>query len=275
MTGGECLVVRRVGEEGRHGVHGSAAFGGLLQLFQQFLEGVTGIVLGAEGSADGGEAVTVLGEDGVVTVQLQGLHESFPQPHEEGQGTAQEDDLALELTALGEACHGLVHHSLEDGGRHVLLPAALVQDGLDVALGEDAAAGGDGVDLLVAQGEGVQLRDGDVQQGGHLIDEGTGAAGAGAVHTLLDGAAEEDDLGILAPQLDDRIGAGDEGSDGSSGGIDLLDKVQTGGLGHAQTGRAGDEELNVLAAEHVGQLTEGLAGPLTGLGVVALVGAEK
>ena len=108
-----------------------------------------GRVLGAQGRADGGEAVPVLGEDGVVAVQLQGVHKPFPQAHEEVEGAAQEDDLAGKLPALGQTSHGLVHHRLEDGGGHVLLPAPLVQDGLDVALGEHAAAGGDGVDFLV------------------------------------------------------------------------------------------------------------------------------
>ena len=80
---------------------------------------------------------------------------------------------------------------------------------------------------------------------------------------------------VLTAQLDDRIGAGDEGPHGGGSGVDLLDEVQTGGLGHAQTGRAGDEELDLLSGQQIGQLAEGLAGPLTGLGVVALVGAEK
>ena len=42
---------------------------------------------------------------------------------------------------LGESGHGLIHYRLEDRGSHILLPAALVQDGLDVAFCENSAPG--------------------------------------------------------------------------------------------------------------------------------------
>ena len=146
---------------------------------------------------------------------------------------AQKDDLSLELPALGEARHRLIHHGLEDGRGHVLLPPALVEDGLNVALGEHAAPGGDGVDLLVLQGQFVQLVDGNVHQRGHLVDEGPGAPGTGAVHPLLQGPAEEDDLGVLAPQLDHRVGVRYVGVHRGGGGVDLLHEVQPCGLCHA------------------------------------------
>ncbi len=125
--------------------------------FSGLVEGDGVIVSGAQRGADGGEAVAVLREDGVLLVQLQRLHKPLPQPLQEVQGAAQKDDLALQLPALGQTGDGLVHHRLEDGRRHILLPAALVQDGLDVALGEHAAAAGDGVDLFVLQRQLVQL----------------------------------------------------------------------------------------------------------------------
>ena len=66
-----------------------------------------------------------------------------------------------------------------------------------------------------------------------MVDEGPGAAGAGAVHALFQGVAEEDDLGVLAAQLDDGIGLGDELTHGGGGGVDLLHEVQVRSLGHA------------------------------------------
>ena len=178
MPGQEGVKVGLIGEQGGHGVHRIGGVHALLQLSHQFVEGVLGVIRGAQGRADAGEAVSIGREDGVLPVQMQGLHEPLAQAVEEVQRAAQKDDLALERTALGEAGHGLVHHGLEDGGRHVLLPPALVEDGLNVAFGEHAAAGGDGVDLLVLQGQPVQLVDGHVHQRGHLVDEGPGAAGA-------------------------------------------------------------------------------------------------
>ena len=80
-------------------------------------------VRGAQGRADGGEAVAVFREDGVVLVQMQGLHKPLAQARQEVKGTAQKDNRALELPALGQAGHRLVHHRLKDGGGHVLLAA--------------------------------------------------------------------------------------------------------------------------------------------------------
>ena len=251
VTGQEGVVLLLAVKEGGHGVHQAHAVHALLQPVQHLVKGALAVVGGAQGRAHSGEAVAVLGEHGVVGVQLQGLHEPLPQAHEEVEGAAQEDDLALELPALGEAGHRLIHHGLEDRGRHVLLPAALVEDGLDVALGKDAAAGGDGVDLLVAQAQLVQLVHRHVHEGGHLVDEGAGAAGAGAVHSFLQRSAEEDDLGILAAQLNDSVGVGNICIDGGGGGVDLLDKVDARGVGHAQAGRAGDDQLYLLALEHL------------------------
>ena len=273
VTGQEGVVLLLAVKEGGHGVHQAHAVHALLQPVQHLVKGALAVVGGAQGRAHGGKAVAVLGEHGVVGVQLQGLHEALPQAHEEVEGAAQEDDLALELPALGEAGHRLIHHGLEDRGRHVLLPAALVEDGLDVALGKDAAAGGDGVDLLVAQAQLVQLVHRHVHEGGHLVDESAGAAGA--VHPLLQRAAEKDDFGVLAAQFDDRIGVGYVLVDGGGGGVHLLHEVDLRRLGHAQAGRAGDDDAHLSAGEPVRQRAQSLGGPLPGLGVVPLIGAEQ
>ena len=125
------------------------------------------------------------------------------------------------------------------------------------------------------QGQGVQLVHRHVHKGGHLVNKGAGAAGAGAVHPLLQGAAEEDDLGVLAAQLDYGVGVGDVGVHRSGGSVDLLDEVDAGGIGHAQTGGAGDGHLNVLSGEHILNGLQGLTGTLTGFGEVSLIGAEE
>ena len=191
------------------------------------------------------------------------------------EGTAQKDDLACQLPALGQTGHGLVHHRLENRRGDILLASALVQDGLNVALGEHPAPGGDGIDFRMLQGQPVQLVHVHVHQGSHLVDERPGASGAGAVHPLLQRAAEKDDLGVLAAQLNDRVGVGDVCIDGGGGGVHLLDKVDIRRLGHPQPGGAGDDQLDGLAGQPVGEGAQGLAGPLSGFGVVPLVGAEQ
>ncbi len=275
VAGGEGVVIGLAGEERVHRIDGRGVLGGVFEQAHERVEVLRVARLGAQGRADGGEAVAVLREDRVLCVEPQGLHEPLPQALEEVERPAEEDDLPGQLAALGQTGDGLIDHGLEDGRSDVLLPPALVEDGLDVALGEDAAAGGDGIDLLVAEGQLVQLAHGDVEQGGHLVDEGPCAAGTGAVHAFLQGPAEEDDLGVLAAELDDGVGAGDEGPHRGGGGVDLLDEVQPGGLGHAEAGGAGDEELDLLAAQQPAQTAQGLTGALARLGIMPLVGAEE
>ena len=47
-----------------------------------------------------------------------------------------------------------------------------------------------------------------LQQGGHLVDEGAGAAGANTVHALFQTAVKINDLGVFAAQFDGHIGLG-------------------------------------------------------------------
>ena len=191
------------------------------------------------------------------------------------EGASQKDDLTLELTALSQTGHRLVHHRLKDRGRYVLFPSALVQDRLDVTLGKHAAAGGNGIDLLMFEREFIQLVYRDVHQSGHLIDKSTGTAGTGAVHPLLQCTAKEDDLGVLAAQLDDGIRIRYVGVDSGSGGVHLLHEVDVRRFGHAQTGGAGDGNTYLLAPQLFFNGTQSLRCPLSGLGVVPFIRAEE
>ena len=121
----------------------------------------------------------------------------------------------------------------------------------------------------------VQLVAGHVHQSGHLVDEGAGAASAAAVHALFQRAAEEDDLGVLAAQLDDSVSAGDESVHRGSSGVHLLHEVDAAGLGHTQTGGAGDDHLHLMSQELVLDALQNLAGLLPHLGKMPLIGAEQ
>jgi len=110
-----------------------------------------------------------------------------------------------------------------------------------------------------------------VQQGCHLVNERARAAGAGAVHALLDAVVEVDDLGVLAAQLDGDIGGRDEGLDGTLAGDDLLDKLQVEPLGQQQAARAGDGAGHLGRRQHGRSALEQVAGTSADVGVVALV----
>ena len=198
-----------------------------------------------------------------------------PQLGEEGQRPAQVHHLALNLPALGQARDGLIHHGGEDALGDVVFLGALVQKRLDVGLGEHPAPGGNAVRALALPGNGVQLLGGDGEQRGHLVDEGPGAAGAGAVHAHLHRAGQEQDLGVLAPQLDDHVGVGDVLFHSGAGGVDLLHKGDVQVLrqaharrtGHAQAGPLCLGELLLDAGKHA----RGLLGNLGEVPFILLI----
>jgi hypothetical protein len=85
----------------------------------------------------------------------------------------------------------------------------------DVGLGEDAALGGDVVQLGVVEGELGDLLAGHADLDHALVDGGAGARGALVVHRALGCLVagllvllEDDDLGVLAAELDHRADVG-------------------------------------------------------------------
>ena len=147
------------------------------------------------------------------------------------QGAAEEHDGSSDRAPARQACDGLGGDGVEDGGGQVLVGGALVDEGLDVGLGEDAAAGGDRVELGVAGRHLAEARRVGVQESRHLVDERAGAARAGAVHALLGGGVQVGELGVLAAQLDNDVDLGVEALGGLGAGDDLLDEGDTHGAG--------------------------------------------
>ena len=169
--------------------------------------------------------VGILGHDTVLLVQVEREVEAVAQLGKILQRAAQEGDVAADGTAARQTRDGLGHDRLEDGGGHILGAGALIEQRLHVGLGKNAAAAGDGIDGGGVGRELVEAAGIGVEQGCHLVDERARAAGAGAVHALLDAVIEVDDLGVLAAQLDGDVGGRDEGLDGALAGDDFLDKL--------------------------------------------------
>ncbi|CED90575.1 Hypothetical protein AAM4_0743 [Actinomyces succiniciruminis] len=243
--GGEFGVV---GEQGAHaagaragGAAGGEAVGDLGQRRR--------LPVGQEGGADGDVQLGVVGAGEGVDLVGQGALEGPAQLGQEVQRAAQEHDVAADGAAAGQAGDGLGDHGLEHGGGQVLAGGALVDQRLQVGLGEHAAARGDRVEGLVFGGEFVQAGGVGVQQLRHLVDEGAGAARAGAVHALLGGGVQVGDLGVLAAELDDDIGLGVLGLDGAGLGDDLLHEGQAHQVGQVQAGAAGDSAAHARARE--------------------------
>ena len=223
------------------------------------------------GGAARHKQVGVLGHNAVLLVQVEREVEAVAQLGEVLQRATQEGDVAADGTAARQARDGLGHDSLEDGGGHVLGAGTLVKQRLDVGLGKDAAAAGNGIDGGGVGSELVEAAGIGVQQGCHLVDERARAAGAGAVHALLDAVVEIDNLGVLAAQLDGNVGGRDEGLDGTLAGDDLLNKLQVEPLGQQQAARAGDGTGHLGSRQYGRSALEQVAGAGTDVGMVALV----
>ena len=157
-----------------------------------------------------------------------------------GQRPAQIQNVTLDRPSLRQTRDGLIHHRLIDALGDVGGLGPLVDEGLDVALGKHAAAGGDGIGLFCRLGGLVHFIGSHFQQRGHLVDEGPGAAGAGAVHPDLQAVGQEQDLGILAAQFDDNVRPRCQTVGRHPGGEHLLHKGSLHALRHAHAGGAGD-----------------------------------
>ena len=119
---------------------------------------------------------------------------------------AEKGDVTANRLTAGKAGDGLVHDRLEDRSREVLTGRTLVDERLYVRLREHAAARRNRINRLVALRVVVEAGGIRLEQGSHLIDEGTRAAGADTVHALVYAAGKVDDLCVLAAELNRDIG---------------------------------------------------------------------
>ena len=218
----------------------------------------------------------ILRDDRVLVIELQGPDEGVPELRQEVQRAAQEGHVATDGLAAGQAGDGLVHHRLEDGGRQVLPGGTLVDQGLDIGLREHAAAGRDGVDHAVVLRVLVQAGGVGLQEGGHLVDEGAGAAGADTVHPLLNIAVFEiDDLRVLAAQLYGDVCLGSKVVEGARYGDHLLHEGNPQTLCQGQTAGARDDGGNRDIACHLIGLLHEVEKGLFDIGEMALVVGEE
>ena len=264
--GGEAL------HEGREllaaGVDGGCArFLGLTLFFG-------GLLLGEEGRANRDIELGVVGGDEGIGLGQEGFV-GLAQGGQEVQGAAEEHDSSADRAAARQARDGLGGDGVEDGGGQILVGGTLVDEGLDVGLGEDAAARGDRVELGVAGRQLAEAGGIRVQEGRHLVDEGAGAARARAVHALLRGGVQVGELGVLAAQLDDDVDLGVEALGGLGAGDDLLDEGDSHGPGGRQAAGAGDGRVDAGAGQ--GALDVGEEGPerCAHVGVVTTVVREE
>ena len=179
---------------------------------------------------------------------------------------------AKRCDAAGEAADGLIDDGLENRGRQILLGRPFIDQGLDVGLGKDAAAGCDRIEGRVIPGILVQSRSIGLKERCHLVDEGTGAAGADAVHALLHvSVLEIDDLGVLAAQLDGDVCLGSDRFQRGGDRDDLLYKRNLEVIGQREPAGTGDDRVDRVLAQLLNGFAQEREERPANIGVVAPV----
>ena len=78
-------------------------------------------------------------------VQFQSTDKCLPKLRQEMQRTSQKGHMAPNGLSAGQSADGLVNHCLENRGGEILLGGPFVDERLNICLGKNTAAGGDGV----------------------------------------------------------------------------------------------------------------------------------
>ncbi len=182
----------------------------------------------------------------------------------------------------GQVLHddGFEERSHQFIGRH----AGLLQT-VDIGFGEDATLAGHRVKAYAGVAHLAKLVGGNPELGVDLIDDRAGAAGALVVHrgkfllaARLGIFFEDDDLGILAAELDDRATLGVHLLHGERNGVDFLYELGAEILRKTVAARTGDEDAASFRVESVHLVLHApqqFQDPLRLLGVVPLIVLEQ
>lgn len=252
----ERLAVGLRGEQRRHGRRVGRQVLQFVQTRQDVGAGarlevvalVVGVDVGLQGRAVRDVQVGVGRHDEFVDLAFQRALEGGAQLAHEEQRPAEEDHGAVDRPAGGEAGDGLGRDGGEDRRGQIGLGRAVVDERLEIGLGEHAAPRGDRVQGLVVLRHVVEAGRVGVEQRGHLVDERAGATRARTVHALLGRGLEIGDLGVLATQLDDDVGLRVFLVDRLGFGDDLLDERHMHVVRQRQAAGTGDGEADRLVA---------------------------
>ena len=124
----------------------------LLQLRNQLVQGPRICVSGLQGRAHCGKEMGIFRIHHMVRREVERADESLFQFRQKVQRTAQKGHAASDRLAAGQAGNGLIYDGLKNRGGQIRQGGAFVDQRLNVRLGKDAAAGGNGIDLLIIGG---------------------------------------------------------------------------------------------------------------------------
>ena len=170
-------------------------------------------------------------------------------PADVGVRSAEQQDVRQQRVAAGEHRQVLPDDRVEQRRHQLIRRHAHLLQAVDVGLGEHAAFAGDRVDLDARVPHVGKLVARDLQLRVDLVDDGARPAGALVVHrrdllllARLGVFFEDDDLGVLATELDDRTGLRIELLHCQADRVDFLDELRPDPRCDPPAPGAGDED---------------------------------
>ena len=154
-----------------------------------------------------GYQIAVLRYDEVALREMHIVAKGFSEGWKEGEWTAAKKYGRLEVDAMGEGDHRLYGDGVEDAGCDVLFGQVARHEVLHVGLGEYTASCRHWIDVLGVHRQLAHPLVIYAHEYTHLVDEGTRASGAVAVHAQFHASVflEEDHLGVLSSDVDERL----------------------------------------------------------------------
>ena len=261
------FVFKEFGKSFKLKIHGDAA----LELFKNAIKLQSIFLTGTQRHTQGCKKVGIFGVYNIFLAELQGADKGLFKLRQEVERAAQKCHAAANGLAAGKAGYGLVYNGLENGGCQVGSGGAVINKGLNIALGKNAASGGYGVDFLIVRSSGIEALGIGLQKRCHLVYERACAAGANAVHALFKSAAEVYYLGVLAAQLYGNIGLGSNMLQGIGHRHNLLAKLYVQSLAEVNRAGAGYLYFQNAVAKALFNLLQKTAKGLLSVGSMASV----
>ena len=193
----------------------------------------------------------VFGAENAVIIEFQHIHKRRAQRGQKCQRTAAHQQFGGGVVSARQGGDHLQCHRVKNGRGNIFVRNLAAEQVLHIGFGEHPAAGGDGVHFFVFLRQRVQFRNGNVQQGSHLVDERARAARARTVHPNVGHAffVKENHFGVFPTDVNQGFHVGVQPLDHLCGRNHFLNERDFVHFADAHPRRAGDLQLQGNVAE--------------------------
>ena len=210
-------------------------------------------------------------------IYSQDLNKGLPQFRAKGQGTSAKEYPALYISATGKGAYSLEGSCMKYRCGYVFSGDAPAQEGLEIGLGKDAAAGCNGVYAGSLSGKVIEFGNRHIQKNGHLVNECACTTGATSVHSYVRPKVviKKNNLGIFPAHFyegpDIKIYIFDKAGRGHH----LLDKRNVKRLSRPHAGGACYRDLNRDISQLVKGFLKDVSRHLYGLTLMTLIAGKE